>query len=184
MASTYELSRTRKMCVGIDKLFNIYIRLGDDLHLRLDTFNILTQKCRNIFDIKYSAHTGVIPCNNLTVNPEFNSRSRMFPATISIVSKIDNKQCTLDRGAFLRLVELSPTVNFKIKVLMELSPYAVLSTMKCAYIKSEYFCKEGGIKIFIENYLNNIPMLHAHYLSELLVYFPIQMYHSLANANK
>lgn len=109
----------------------------------------------------------------------------MFPAEISLVSKMDNRQqCTLDREAFLRLVELSPTVNFKIKVLTEMSPHVIFRNMKCSYIKSEYFSRDGGIKMFIDNYLNNIPMLHAHYLSEFLAYFPIKMFDCLSNANK
>lgn len=179
MNSTHMLSQTCKMCVGISKSFEIIIRL-EELQLSQDTFNILTQKYRSVFDIKYSAYTNTISCNDININLEFSSKSRIFPATISIASKIDNKKCKLDREAFLKLIELAPAVNFKIRIINEMSPYIVFRNMKCSYIKSD-FSKDGDIKSFIANYLNNIPMLHAQYLSEFLVYFPIKMYDCLAN---
>lgn len=171
------LSQTRRVCVGISKSFEIMIRL-DDLQLSQDAFNILTQKHRSVFDIKYSTYTNAISCNDIEIVLEFNSKGRIFPATISITNKIDNRQqCRLDRMAFLKLVELAPAVNFKIKIITEMSPYTVVKNLKRSYIKSG----NDDINSFIPNYLNNIPMLHAQYLSEFLVYFPIKMYDCLSN---
>lgn len=181
MRSTHHLSRRNNIYVGIDKSFKIFIRLGEKLNINEDTFNVFTETCRNVFDIRYDAQLEPLKCNNLTVTPEFNSKNRIFPSAISVSNNLEG-QCILDREAFLRIVDLTPAIRFKVRILTELSPYVVYRNMKCAYIKSEFYCKNGAIKPFINDYLTKIPLLHAQFLSEFRSYFPIKMYNSLTNA--
>lgn len=176
MRSSYELNRSRKLRVGIDKSFNIIIRLGDCLKITIEDINSLMQTCRHVFDLKYSTFSNPMHSGSLTVTPEFSSKSRLFPIAICISNKSDG-QCKLDRPSFIRLMEYIPTINFKVKALHEMNFSIIFNNLKDTYVKSEYYGR--GIRPFIDRYLNLIPATHACFLSEFLNAFPITMYDRL-----
>lgn len=179
MESSYALSVKSKIYVGIDKTFNIIIRFGANLSMNVDTFKLLTQTCRGVFDTKYSAYLGPISVYHLTVILKFSSKKQVFPSSITILNTINENNYTFGREAFLNITEFLPAIRFKIQLLNDLCPIEIFKNMRIAYAKSKYFDDNVEIKVFINSYLDKIPVLHALYLSECLAYFPIQLYNSL-----